>query len=71
MSGGGVGSVITDLCEATARDCREVYVINLYRKSDEDIVKESEWAKKYGVHILLMQEDPKMGVLGIFKRKKR
>ena len=27
--------------------------------------------EKYGVHILLMQEDPKMGVLGIFKHLRK
>ena len=41
MSGGGVGSVITDLCEATARESKEVYVINLFRKSDDELAKES------------------------------
>lgn len=71
MSGGGVGSVITDLCEATARDCKEVYVINLFRKSDDELAKESEWAKMHRVNILLMQEDPKMGVLGIFNRLRK
>lgn len=71
MSGGGVGSVITDLCEALAKESNEIYVIDLFRKSDDELAKESEWAKKYGVHIILIQEDPKMGVLSIFKRLRK
>lgn len=66
MSGGGVGSMITDLCESLAEESNEVYVITLFRKSYDELVKESEWAKKHGVHILLMQENHKMGILDIF-----
>lgn len=71
MSGGGVGSVITDLCEALAKESNEIYVIDLFRKSEDELAKENEWAKKHGVHIILIQEDSKMGVLGIFKRLRK
>lgn len=68
MSGGGVGSVITDLCEATAKESKEVYVISLYRRKGIDYDLEIEWGKKHGINVMLMQEDPQMGSVGVLKR---
>lgn len=59
MSGGGVGSVITDLCEAMAKDSSEVYVISLFRRDGIDFDAEKAWAEQYGIHVLLMQDKPK------------
>ena len=33
MSGGGVGSVVTDVCEAMARKSDGVYAISLFQRS--------------------------------------
>lgn len=71
MSGGGVGSVITDLCEAMAHQSDEVYVISLFRRKGTDINIEVEWAKKTGVHSLIMQEnDEDSKIKALFKLRK-
>ena len=59
MSGGGVGSVITDLCEAMAKDSSEVYVVSLFRRDGIDFDTEKAWAELYGIHVLIMQDNPK------------
>ena len=71
MSGGGVGSVITDLCEALAKETNEVYVFSLFRKSEDEQSKETAWAKEHGINIRLMQDNPNVGVLGIFRRLRK
>lgn len=68
MSGGGVGSVITDLCEATAKDCKDVYVISLFQRKGIDYNLELEWGKKNGVNVMLMQENSQMHFWGVFNR---
>lgn len=68
MSGGGVGSVITDLCEATSVEYKNVYVISLFRKQGLDYNLEIEWGKKNGINVMLMQEDPNMGSISVLKR---
>lgn len=57
MSGGGVGSVLTDLCEAMAKDSSEVYIISLFRREGIDFTVEQAWAAKKGIHVKLMQEN--------------
>lgn len=71
MSGGGVGSVITDLCEALAKETNEVYVFSLFRKSEDEQSKETAWANEHGINIRLMQDNPNVGVLGIFRRLRK
>jgi glycosyltransferase involved in cell wall biosynthesis len=57
MSGGGVGSVLTDLCEAMAQKSREIYVISLFRRRDIDFKVEQEWAAEKGINVLMMQDN--------------
>ena len=71
MTGGGVGSVITDLCEATARESNDVYVLCLFRKEIDDFDNEIEWGQKHGINVLQIQNTPKMGVLGVLKRLRK
>ena len=71
MSGGGVGSVITDLCEAMAHQSAEVYAISLFRREGIDFNIESEWAKKTGIHSLIMQDsDADSKIKALFKLRK-
>lgn len=56
MSGGGVGSVLTDLCEAMAKQSGETYIISLFQRKGIDFKVEQAWAKEKGVNVLLMQE---------------
>ena len=56
MSGGGVGSVLTDLCEAMAKESDKIYIISLFRRDGIDFSKEQGWAAEKGIHVLLMQE---------------
>lgn len=56
MSGGGVGSVLTDLCEAMARDSSEVYIISLFKREGIDFTAEQAWAAEKRIHVKLMQE---------------
>lgn len=55
MSGGGVGSVLTDLCEAMAKKSDKVYIVSLFRREGIDFSAEQAWAAKKGVHVMLMQ----------------
>lgn len=71
MSGGGVGSVITDLCEATAKKSKDVFVVSLFRRKGIDYNLEIEWGKKHGINVMLMQEDPKMGIIGALKNLRK
>ena len=71
MSGGGVGSVITDLCEAMAHQSAEVYAISLFRRKGIDFNIESEWAKKTGIHSLIMQDsNADSKIKALFKLRK-
>lgn len=56
MSGGGVGSVITDLSEGMARMNEKVYVISLFRRSGIDFDEQIRWAEMRGVNIRLIQQ---------------
>ena len=42
MSGGGVGSVITDVCEAMAKKSDGVYAISLFQRDGIDFGEELE-----------------------------
>ncbi len=65
MSGGGVGSVLTDLCEAMSKKSSEVYIISLNQREDIDINEQKAWADKHGIHVLLMQKDKKDSLYSI------
>ncbi len=67
MSGGGVGSVITDVCEAMAKKSDRVYAISLFQREGIDFGKELEWAEKMGVHSILIQQDKKNSVLSVLR----
>lgn len=65
MSGGGVGSVITDLCEAMAQKSDEVYAVSLFQREGIDFNEELKWASQTGVHSILIQESPKESPLHV------
>ena len=65
MSGGGVGSVITDVCEAMAKKSDGVYAISLFQRDGIDFGAELEWASRVGVHSILIQQDKKDSVLRV------
>lgn len=56
MSGGGVGSVLTDLCEAMSKESGETYIISLFRRKGIDFAEEQAWAAQRGIHVMLMQQ---------------
>lgn len=55
MSGGGVGSVLTDLCEAMSKIPVETYILSLFRREGIEFKDEEAWAEKNGVHVMMMQ----------------
>ena len=67
MSGGGVGSVITDVCEAMAKQSENVYAISLFQRDGIDFGKELEWAAQAGVHSILLQQDKKDSVFHVLR----
>lgn len=71
MSGGGVGSVLTDLCEAMARECDETYIISLFRRKGIDFAEEQKWASTKGVHVMLMQEKETDSSLKVLRNLRR
>lgn len=71
MSGGGVGSVLTDLCEAMAKVSGEVYIISLFRREGIDFSVEQTWAAKKGIHVMLMQEKERESSLSVFKKLRK
>lgn len=71
MSGGGVGSVLTDLCEATAKQSDETYIISLFQRKGIDFQAEQAWAKEKGVNVLLMQEKKTDSSWTVFRNLKR
>lgn len=61
-----MGSVLTDLCEAMAKESKEIYIISLFQRKGIDFAAEQIWATEKGVHVKLMQEragDSSLGVL--------
>ena len=71
MSGGGVGSVITDVCEAMAKKSDGVYAISLFRRDGIDFGDELQWASRVGVHSILLQRDKKDSVLRVLRALRR
>ena len=71
MSGGGVGSVITDVCEAMAKKSDEVYAISLFQREGVDFEKELEWARQTGVHSVLLQKNEKDSVCRVLRNLRR
>lgn len=71
MSGGGVGSVLTDLCEAMAKQSSETYIISLFQRKGIDFQAEQAWAKEKGVNVLLMQEKKSDSSWKVFRNLKR
>ena len=55
ISGGGVGSVITDLCQEMAKTSNEVYVYSLQQRRGINYEDEISWGKHFGIHVELMQ----------------
>lgn len=71
MSGGGVGSVLTDLCEAMAKQRGDTYIISLFRREGISFSEEQAWAADKGIHVELMQgkqSDSSLKVLGNLRR---
>ena len=68
MSGGGVGSVINDLCESMSKHTNEVYVVSLFRRENVDFEQSEEWAKKRGIKVLFMQKTAKESWVKVFRR---
>lgn len=71
MTGGGVGSVITDLCEAFSKNNNDIYVISLLQNKDDDYHKEIQWARKHGINVMSMQEDSLTGMIGALCKLRR
>ena len=71
MSGGGVGSVLTDLCEAMSKQSGETYIISLFQRKGIDFKVEQAWAKEKGVNVLLMQEKATDSSWTVFRNLKR
>ena len=71
MSGGGVGSVITYLCESMCKQTNEVYVISLFRHDGINFTEAEEWAKTKGIHVLLMQENKRDGWFKVITRLRK
>lgn len=71
MAGGGVGSVVTDVCEAMAKRSGQVYVISLFQHERVDFARELEWAARVGVHSTLLQQDKKDTVLHVLRALRR
>lgn len=71
MSGGGVGSVITDLCEAMSKESDQVYVISLFRRDGIDYEAEVEWARRHGITSKLMQDSPSSGPIKVLLNLRR
>lgn len=71
MSGGGVGSVLTDLCEAMAKQSGEIYIISLFQRKGIDFHTEQAWAREKGVNVLLMQEKQTESSLKVFCKLRR
>ena len=71
MSGGGVGSVLTDLCEAMAKQSGETYIISLFQRKGIDFQAEQAWAKEKGINVLLMQEKQTDSSLTVFGNLRR
>ena len=55
ISGGGVGSVITDLCQEMAKTSNEVYVYSLQQRRGINYEDEISWGKHFGIQVELMQ----------------
>ena len=71
MSGGGVGSVITDVCEAMAKKSDKVYAISLFQHDRVHFSEELEWASRVGVHSILLQRDKKDSILSVLRALRR
>lgn len=71
MSGGGVGSVLTDLCEAMAKQSNETYIISLFQRKGIVFQVEQAWAKEKGMNVLLMQEKETDSSWKVFRNLKR
>lgn len=71
MSGGGVGSVLTDLCEAMAKQSTETYIFSLFQRKGIDFQAEQAWAKEKGVNVLLMQENETDSSWKVFSNLRR
>ena len=70
MSGGGVGSVITDVSEAMAKEGAEVYVVSLFQRKNIDFQDSIEWGKKNNINVTVLQENNE-GILIIFRKLNR
>lgn len=62
--GGGVGSVITDLCEELAKTSNDVYVISLFQNPEIDFESEKLWGKEHNIHIDIAQKN-KESIIGV------
>ena len=71
MSGGGVGSVVTDVCEAMARKSDGVYAISLFQREGIDFEQELEWARRTGVHSVLIQKSEKESAFHVLRSLRR
>ena len=70
MSGGGVGSVITDVCEAMAKKGAEVHVISLFQKENIDFYDSIKWAEKQSIHVKLLQENDE-GIITVLRKLRK
>jgi len=71
ISGGGVGSVITDLCQEMSKTSDEVYVFSLQQRKGINYDDEIAWAKQYGIHVELMQHAGESKYKAVYNLRKR
>lgn len=69
-NGGGVGSVVTDVCQEMARSGKNVQVLSLQRWDNVDLAQQEEWAKRYGIHAETMQKPGKSKWAGLLALRK-
>lgn len=71
ISGGGVGSVITDLCQEMSKTSNEVYVFSLQQRKGINYEDEISWAEQYGIHVELMQHIGESKFKAVFNLRRR
>lgn len=71
MSGGGVGSVLTDLCQEMAKSSTNIYIISLVQSKKINFVDNIKWAEQYGIHSELIQNENESLIKVLFALRKR
>ena len=57
ITGGGVGSVITDLSQEMAKSCDQIYVVSLFKDEKIDFNEEIRWGKNNNINVEIIQKN--------------